>query len=144
MWTNGKFMKQGKGGFSLIELMIVVAIISILVSISVPSLVNYLVQSRRVDGISALLLIMQQQEHYYSENHTYTTSLANLGYTVNTSNQTVTSSQEFYEIAASNCTGQTLTQCVLLTATPIGSQAGDGDITLNSLGQKLPAGHWFK
>lgn len=67
-------MKQQ--GFSLIELMIVVAIVGILAAIAYPSYQNYVLRSGRADGQAKLMEILQAQERFYSQNQTYT---ANLG-----------------------------------------------------------------
>lgn len=67
-------MKQS--GFTLIEMMIVVAIAGILAAISYPSYRDYVERAGRADGKAKLLEIMQAQERFYSQNQTYT---ANLG-----------------------------------------------------------------
>jgi len=62
-------------GFSLTELMIVVAIISILASIALPSYRNYVMRANRGDATQALLRIAAQQEKYYIQNNSYAGSL---------------------------------------------------------------------
>jgi type IV pilus assembly protein PilE len=69
-------------GFSLIELMVVVVIISILVAIAVPMYTSQVQQSRRTDARTALLDLASREERYFSTNPTgYTTTPASLGYT---------------------------------------------------------------
>ncbi len=65
-------------GFTLIELMIVVAVISILAAIAYPSYVDSIRKSRRTDGQSALLDAAQKMEVFYARNATYTTVEADL------------------------------------------------------------------
>ena len=67
-------------GFSLIELMVTVAIIGILVGIAVPSYSNYVQKSRRTSATTALLDLASREAKYYSTNNVYTTSMTNLGY----------------------------------------------------------------
>ncbi|WP_353314472.1 type IV pilin protein [Candidatus Albibeggiatoa sp. nov. NOAA] len=65
-------MKKSKG-FTLIELMIAVAIIAIIVAIAVPNYNRYLAKSRRADAKTALITIAQLQETYFADNNTYAT-----------------------------------------------------------------------
>ncbi|KEQ15022.1 type IV pilin protein [Endozoicomonas numazuensis] len=132
---------SGEKGFTLLEIIIVVAIIGILAAITVPAYNEYVIQSRRSEGISALLTIMQQQERYFTEQLTYTDDLSDLGYTLNGSNE-VESENGHYLISAAACSSLTITQCVVLTAAPQGVQASDGDLTLNSRGTRTPLNAW--
>jgi type IV pilus assembly protein PilE len=67
-------------GFSLIELMVVVAIIAILSAFAVPSYLRYGLRARRADGQELLLRVANAQERYYATNNHYG-SLDQLGYT---------------------------------------------------------------
>ncbi|KTD24916.1 MULTISPECIES: type IV pilin protein [Legionella] len=58
-------------GFSFIELMIVIIIISILAVFAYPSYHYFITQTRRVDGQTALLQLANRMEEYYSKAHTY-------------------------------------------------------------------------
>jgi len=70
------------GGFTLIELMVVVAIATILFAISIPSYVTYIRESRRTEAKTAVLDLAGREERYLSTNPTaYTAVPANLGYT---------------------------------------------------------------
>ena len=69
-------------GFSLIELMVVVAIVAILAAIAIPSYMTYVRQSRRVEAKTALLDAAGREERWLSTNPAgYTLAAANLGYT---------------------------------------------------------------
>lgn len=63
-------------GFTLIELMIVIAIIGILSMISIPSLVKFLSKSKRAEAYVNLGSLAMAQKAYWAENGTYTTKLA--------------------------------------------------------------------
>ena len=73
---------RSRGGFSLIELMVVVAIATILFAIAVPSYITYIRQSRRTEAKTALLDLAAREERYLSTNPAaYTATPGNLGYT---------------------------------------------------------------
>lgn len=126
-------------GFTLIELMIVVAVIGILVSIAYPSYQSSVTKARRSDGMSTLLNIMNAQERNFTMNNVYTTDMSSLGFTVNAGE--VVSENSFYRISASFCTSGD-SSCVILTAAPQGGQANDGNLTYNSVGTKTPIDKW--
>lgn len=128
-------MKDNRSpGFTLIELMIVVAIASILTMIAVPAYQSSMAKARRSDGQSALMDAMAREERYFTSNNTYTTNLALLPVTAN-------SPEGYYSLSAAACGGG-ISSCVILTATAGTAQSADGNLTLDSRGQKLPANRW--
>lgn len=127
-------------GFSLIELMITVAIVGILAGIAYPSYQNYVLRTGRADGQAKLMEIMQAQERFYSQNQTYTANLGlgGLAYGV-AADAAVPSNEGRYTITAQACTSSTIAQCVLLTAARAGAQTNDttcGSLTVDSRGTK--------
>ena len=77
---NIKMIKRNISGFSLIELMIVVAIIGIIAAIGYPSYTSYLHKAGRSEASALLLEVMEKQEQWYRNELTYTTDLTDLGY----------------------------------------------------------------
>ena len=69
-------------GFTLIELMVVIAIIAILTAISVPAYFNYIMRSRQSKAIGELMVIKAAEEQYFVENGNFTNKIGLLrGYT---------------------------------------------------------------
>ena len=120
---------SGARGFTLIELMIVVAIIGILAAIAVPQYSDYVTRSRRADGQSTLLRVAQELERCYTQFSAYNnTNCAVVG----TGGVSETSPEGYYVIAAA---GSALSASAFtLTATPQGAQAtNDSDCTTLTL-----------
>ena len=93
-----------RNGFTLIEVMIVVAIVGILAAIAYPSYQEYVLRTGRADGMAKLMEIMQAQERFYSQNQTYTANLGAGGLAYNVAaNAAVASNEGRYNIAAAAC-----------------------------------------
>ncbi len=71
-------------GFTLIELMITVAIVGILASIAYPSYREYVAKSRRAEARTVLLAAQQWMERFYSENYRYDKNSAGVAVTDDT------------------------------------------------------------
>jgi type IV pilus assembly protein PilE len=76
-----KFDKSS--GFTLVELMIVVAIIAILLLLLLPAYQNQVLKAKRSLGRGELLSVMARQEQYFVNNRQYATDLSDLGYAAN-------------------------------------------------------------
>jgi type IV pilus assembly protein PilE len=126
-------------GFTLIELMVTVAIVGILATIAATSYNSQVVKSRRTDARSALLDIAGREEKLYSTTNAYGNTAASVGYsTLNP----VGSGYYSVTIAVPDAT-QNPAQGFLITATPIAPQTGDTactTLTLNQLGQQGSTG----
>lgn len=124
-------------GFTLVELMIVVAVVAILAAIGYPSYQSHVRKTYRSDAKNILLEAAARQEEYFLDNRTYTTDLANLGYTTN-SDGTVDTEHGAYKLSVSAAGATSYS----LLATAQGDQANDdcGNLTLNNLGVKGVSG----
>lgn len=126
--------RKSENGFTLIELMVVIAIVGILAAIAYPSYTDSVRKTKRSDAQIALSRAATLQEREYTQNNAYTNTMANIG--------GATSDEGYYTISASiaACTSS----CYLLSATPVagGAQASDEDcwtITLDHTGRKASA-----
>lgn len=120
-------------GFTLIEIMIVVAIVGILSAIAYPSYQEYVLRSNRTEGQALLSEAAARQERYYTQNNTYASTTTELGFT------SANSQNSLYALTV-NLTSSTEYS---LSVQPINSQARDtgcGNLTLNQAGARGNSG----
>jgi len=65
-------------GFTLLEILVVLAIVAIITAVAVPSYKNYIVKSKRYDSINSLNLMVLSQERFYNDNGMFSSSLGGL------------------------------------------------------------------
>lgn len=132
-------------GFSLLELMIVVAIIAIIAAIAYPSYMEFVVAAKRTTASSALLQVADRQQQFFMDNKQYTNDLTNLGFAtnplvINNEGQSVASgdADSIYSIALSGVTATTYT----VTAAPQKAQADrDSECASLTMTQAGAKGH---
>ncbi len=132
-------------GFTLIELMVTIAIVAILGTMAVSAYSSQVRKSRRTEARTALLDLASREERFFSTNNVYTTSNANLGYAA-AFPQVVGSG--YYNVSICVANGTNPQACAgngaagnmfLLTATAVGAQAKDtacATLTLDNTGQQ--------
>lgn len=123
-------------GFTLVEVMIVVAVIGILASIAYPSYQTQVAKGKRGEGRAALTQMLQDQERFFTQNNTYRAFTAGASgesfktYSGDSRNGTA------YLLGARACSGSTIRECVQVFAEPQ-FRSGDpevGTLTINSVG----------
>ncbi len=126
-------MKKYWSGFTLVELMIVVAIVGIIASIAYPSYDEYITRSKRGDAMSALMLASQAMERYRS-NPPYSYDVPALS-DIFATQVPVEGGTAYYNLTlTSDATSYTL------TATPTGSMSGKKTLTLTNTGARTWGG----
>jgi len=131
-------------GFTLVELMIVVAIVGILGALAYPTYAGYIVRTRRVEGQVALIEAMQRQERYHLQHNTYVAFSADEPGTGGFSWWSgASASASAYELDAHACSGRDIAACIEIRARPgtakVDARFRDPDcgvLTLDSTGRQ--------
>lgn len=120
-------------GFTLIEVMIVVAIVAVLAAIAYPSYSDYAFRARRADGKEMMMRVASAQERYYTNLNNYAT-VAQLGL-----GNPLVSEKGYYTITVALANGN---QTYTLTASPATAQIGDkcGNLIMTNSGNKTMSG----
>ena len=125
-------------GFTLLEVMIVCAIVAILAAIAYPSYQSSVQKSRRAEAKTALLGVAAQMERWSTEKSTYAGATLGATATAVFANH---SENSYYNLSLANLTATTYTA----RAAPTGAQTGDpcGTLTYNEQGIKsVTGGTW--
>lgn len=154
--------KQCTRGFTLIELMIVVAIVALLASVAYPAYTSAILKGKRAEGRAALAELIQQQERYMTQRNCYLgfattpsgTATATAPSPSTACGGVTASSVPFktfsgdslakaaYLLSADVCPSDTagttlsIAECVRVIATPIGSDTDAGSLRMTSTGTK--------
>ena len=132
--------KASLKGFTLIEIMIVVAIVAILAAIAYPSYQDQVRKSRRADARAVMVEAAQFMERRYTENFQVGYSVA-LPAPLTVSPRGSAAGTQYYDIQFA--AGEPTVTTFILEAVPTGAQTGDtgcGTLTLTNTGVKNRSG----
>ncbi|TLY57283.1 MAG: prepilin-type N-terminal cleavage/methylation domain-containing protein [Gammaproteobacteria bacterium] len=139
-------------GFTLVELMVVVAIATILFAIAVPSYITYVRQSRRTEARTAVLDLAGREERFFSTNGAaYTNTPGQLGYTALASTAPIGGGYYYLTVCtvppAASCPPSAIATApaYTVTATPVAGQSQENDaqctsFSVDSAGQQYASG----
>ena len=138
-----------QGGFTLVELMIVVAIIGVLAAVAYPSYDKYVTKARRSDAHQLLTEIYSKNGQYLLDARGYSDiigtatgglNMARSGWTCATTNAGCTN--QYYTVTVSSLDNAATPPYFKASAVPIAgsTQASDGTLTIDSTGAKT--GTW--
>ena len=126
-----------QNGFTLVELLVVVAIIGILAAVVVPGYQEYTLKAKRTDGQIGLMDMGDKQERYYSQNNIYASDVATLFGAAGSQ----FSPKDLYQLTVTSGDSNGF----VLTATAESDQADDTGCTVmtySQAGTKTPAACW--
>ncbi len=128
-------MKQDQG-FTLIEMLMAIAIVGILAAIAIPAYQDSVTKSRRAEGMALAMDLAARQERFFLQHNTYTTSITG----ASGLDTDASSTNGYYNAAAAACTGGAIRNCYLISVTAAGAQARAdekcGRFTVDSRGVK--------
>lgn len=128
--------RRPQHGFTLIELMITVAIVALLAAVAYPSYTSHVKKSNRRAAQAQMLDIANRQQQFLLANRAYAnySQLTTSGYTL--------PSDLSDKYTPSVTVGSSTVPAFTITFEATGTQDSDGDLTFNSEGVKLPADKW--
>lgn len=131
-------MKKRISGFTLIELMITVAVVGILAAIAYPSYKDYIVRANRSAAQQFMLTIANIEEQYLLTNRSYTATIGAGGLGLTTPGEVA----GIYTFEVQDVSDSPPSYTIV--ATPISGtiQANDDILQLNQAGEKTPPAKW--
>lgn len=143
--------KLSERGFTLIELMIAVAVIGVLAAVAYPSYLGQIRKSNRSAAQQFMADVASREQQLLLDRRSYVAvagtadfpnapTAANPG--INLVVPTSTSGRYTFTVAAPAPTSSAPLPTFTITATAVGKQAADGNLTLDSGGNKTPANKW--
>lgn len=129
-------MNKENRGFSLIELMIVIAVVGILAAIALPAYSQYVIRAKRNAAMAQMVELANREQQYFQATRAFAdkATLVSNGYLL----PDEVADRYTWNVTVGSATVPTYT----ITFTGTGPQATDGALTLDQAGTKTPADKW--
>lgn len=127
---------SGKRGFTMIELLVTMAVVAILSAVAYPTYQQYVIRGKRSAAQAQMMDIANREEQFLLANRSYADkdTLEANGYAL----PGAVSANYSYDVTPGEGTLPSYT----ITFTPTGSQESDGALSLSSGGVRAPADKW--
>lgn len=138
------FLKKSNRGFTLVELLLVIAIVGVLAAIAVPVYTNYMLRARRADAKTVLEQVRAAQEMWRAERGSYAINDGNGTAVAKLVNTMGVPPSPVFDYNWSFSVGPTATTFTAQAVPFTARQLSDGNLTIDHNGQKLPTAKWAK
>ena len=130
------------GGFTLVELMITVAIIAILSAIGYPMYTNQVIKGNRAAAKAFMVAVANREQQYLLDARSYAEVTGNTQFQTVLNMATPTEVSNVYDVSVAFVGGNTRTFLISAAPKTSGVNKNDGTMTLDNTGAKAPAANW--
>lgn len=136
-------MRKCSGGFTLIEVMIVVVVVAVLAAVALPSYSQYMRKAHRAQAQGFMLAMANKEEQFILDQRAYTVTIGSGGLALQEPSETVDKYDFVITITGNDCSGVALAlPSYVITATAKNAQLSDGNLCLDKVGNRTPLDKW--